>query len=362
MDYLESSLEVLKILNNNNFDAFIVGGFVRDYLLNIKSNDIDLTSSATPSEVSKIFKTIPTGIKYGTVLIDYNGFKFEHTTFRKDGLYNDSRHPEEIEFSKNVLEDIKRRDFTINALLMDSNKNIIDLLDAKKDLDSKIIKTIGNPDDRFNEDALRMLRCISFVSKLGFDIDINTYKSINKNKDLLKNVSIERIRIEFDKISSGKFRKKAWELFYKLKLNLIFPNMIELKDYDVSFRDIIINNLLKTGEISDFWMLSKQEIRNLTKCANLLKNGLSDYNMFISGYMPSIYALTYLKLDLKLWDELRIKSLKDLKINGNDLVNVISKNKRGECLNHLAHLVIDGKIKNELDILLEEAYRWSTSE
>ncbi|MCR5462889.1 MAG: CCA tRNA nucleotidyltransferase [bacterium] len=361
MDYLESSLEVLKILNNNNFDAFIVGGFVRDYLLNIKSNDIDLTSSATPSEVSKLFKTIPTGIKYGTVLIDYNGFKFEHTTFRKDGLYNDSRHPEEIEFSKNILEDIKRRDFTINALLMDKDKNIIDYLDAKKDLDNKIIKTIGNPNDRFNEDALRMLRCISFVSKLGFDIEDGTYKSIYENKDLLRNVSIERIRIEFDKISNGCFRKKAWELFYKLKLNEIFPNMLELKTYDVSIRDILIYNLVETGEISDFWMLSKQEIRNLNKCVNLLKNGINNYNMFISGYTASIYALTYLKLDLKLWDNLKIKSLKDLNINGNDLVDVVSKNKRGDCLNHLAKLVIDGKVKNEKDELLEEAYRWNTS-
>ena len=360
MDYLESSLEVLKILNDNNFDAFIVGGFVRDYLLGIKSNHIDLTSSTTPDEVAKLFKTIPTGIKYGTVLIDYNDFKFEHTTFRSDGIYNDSRHPEGITFSKSILEDIKRRDFTINALLMDKDKNIIDYIGAKKDLESKIIKTIGNPNDRFNEDALRMLRCISFVSKLGFDIDKETYKSISDNKNLLKNVSIERIRIEFDKISNGKFRKKAWEIFYKLKLNLIFPNMCDIKDYDVSIRDILINNLVKTGEISDFWMLSKQEIRNLNKCANLLKIGLSDYNMFISGYTASIYALTYLKLDLKLWDNLIIKSLKDLKINGNDLA-MVNKNKRGECLNHLAKLILEDKLKNEKDILLEEAYRWITS-
>ena len=361
MNYLDNALEILKILNDNNYDAFIVGGYVRDYLIGIKSNDIDLTSSATPEEVSKLFKTIPSGIKYGTVLIDYNGFKFEHTTFRFDGKYSDSRHPENINYSKNILDDIKRRDFTINAILMDKDKNIIDYLNGIDDLNKKIIKTIGNPDDRFNEDALRMLRAISFVSKLGFDIEDETYKSIEKNKDLLKNVSLERIKIEFDKISNGTYKKKAWELFYKLKLNEIFPNMIRLKDYDVTFRDILIHNLLETGEISDFWQLSKENIRNYKKCANMLKIGLSDYNLFINGYIPSMYALEYLKLDMKLWEDLKIKSLKDLDINGNDLINIVSKNKRGDCLNYLAKQVLENKIDNKKESLLKEAERWITS-
>ena len=360
MNYLSSALEVLKILNNHNYDAYIVGGFVRDYLLNIESGDIDLTSSATPEEVEKLFKIVPTGIKYGTVLIMYNGYTFEHTTFRFDGSYNDSRHPNSIMYSKNITDDIKRRDFTINSILMDKDKKIIDYLDGKADLDKKVIKTIDNPNDRFNEDALRMLRAISFVSKLGFDIESDTLKSMKENKDLLKNVSVERIRIEFDKISNGKFRKKAWEVFYKLNLNKLFPNMIELNDYDVTFRDIIINNLVKTGEISDFWSFSKESIRDYKKCANMLKLGLSDYNMFVSGYNASMYALEYLKLDKKLWDNLKIKSLKDLNIDGNDLINIISKNKRGECLNHLAKLVIEEKIANEKDALLEEARRWIT--
>lgn len=360
MDYLDAAIEVLNILNDNNFSAYIVGGFVRDYILNIKSNDIDLTGSATPEDVAKLFKIVPTGIKFGTVLIMYKGYSFEHTTYRSDGSYSDSRHPEGVSFSTNVLEDIKRRDFTINALLMDKDKNIIDYLDGKNDINNKVIKTIGEADKRFNEDALRMLRCISFVSKLGFKIDKETYDSIERNKELLKNVSLERIKMEFDKISNGKFRKKAWEVFYKLNLNTLFPNMTILNDYDVTFRDIIINNLVKTGEISDFWSFSKESIRDYKKCANMLKLGLSDYNMFISGYNASMYALEYLKLDKKLWDNLKIKSLKDLSINGNDLINIISKNKRGECLNHLAKLVIEEKIANEKDALLEEARRWIT--
>ena len=360
MDYLTVSLEVLSILNNNNFDAYIVGGYVRDYLLNIKSNDIDLTSSATPSDVSKLFKTIPSGIKYGTVLIDYKGFKFEHTTFRFDGKYSDSRHPLDVKYSKNILDDIKRRDFTINSLLMDKDKNVIDYLDGKKDLDKRIIKTIGNPDERFNEDALRILRCFSFVSKLGFDIDKDTYESINKNKELLKNVSIERIRIEFDKLSKEKYRSKAWKLFFELKINEIFPNMIINEDYDVSLRDILINSLLKNVKISDFWQISKQELRNLDKCSNLLKNGITDYNLFICGYIGSMYALEYLKMDKNRWDKLEIKSLKDLNISGNDL-NEIEKNRRSDCLNYLAKLVLDKKVKNDYNLLLEEARKWNIS-
>jgi len=360
MDYLNIALEILGILNNNNFDAYIVGGFVRDYLLDIKSNDIDLTSSATPEEVSKIFKTIPSGIKYGTVLIDYKGHIFEHTTFRFDGKYSDNRHPMGVNYSKNVLDDLKRRDFTINSFLMDKDKNIIDYLDAKKDLDNKIIKTIGNPTDRFKEDALRILRSFSFISKLGFDLDIDTYLSIKNNKELLKNVSIERIRIEFDKISKGSYRLKAWKLFFELKINEVFPNMVIFEDYDISFRDILINSLLKNGQISDFWQISKQELRYLDKCVNLLKKGITDYNLFEAGYIPSMYALEYLKMDNFIYENLEIKSLKDLNINGNDLINIVSKEKRGECLNYLAKMVLEKKIKNDNILLLEEAKKWNT--
>lgn len=358
MDYLDNALEILKILNDHNYDAFIVGGYVRDYLLNIESNDIDLTSNATVVEVEKLFKTIPTGIKYGTVLIDYNGYKYEHTTFRYDGKYSDSRHPSGVSFTRNVIDDIKRRDFTINSFLMDKDKKIYDYLDAKKDLDNKIIKTIGNPNDRFKEDALRMLRAISFVSKLGFTLDKLTYDSILENRELLKNVSVERIRMEFEKISSGHFRSLAWKLFYELKLNTLFPNMVSIKSFDKSFNDILIDSLIKKGEISDFWQISKANIISLKKASNLVKEGISDYNLFNAGFISSKLALDYLKIDISRYEDLKIKSLSDLKISGNDL-KFISDNKRSNCLNHLAKLVLENKIDNEYNHLLEEAKKWN---
>ena len=358
MNYLSSALEVLKILNNHNYDAYIVGGFVRDYLLNIESGDIDLTSSATPEEVEKLFKIVPTGIKYGTVLIMYNGYTFEHTTFRFDGSYNDSRHPNSIMYSKNITDDIKRRDFTINSILMDKDKKIIDYLDGKADLDKKVIKTIDNPNDRFNEDALRMLRAISFVSKLGFDIESDTLKSMKENKDLLKNVSVERIRIEFDKISNGKYRSKAWKLFYELGYNKLFHNMPSVKNYDKSFIDIVLDSLVENEEISDFWQFSKNDISNLKKASIMIKKGFSDYDLFINGFKASKYTLDYLKIDISRYENLKIKTLKDLNINGND-ISFIIKNKRNDCLNYLAKLVLEEKVENSFDELIKEAKKWN---
>ena len=361
MDYLDSAKDILNILNSNGYNAFIVGGFVRDYILNIKTNDIDLTSNAKPEDVSKLFKTIPTGIKYGTVLIRYNDYSFEHTTFRFDGSYNDSRHPIDIKYSNNVLDDVKRRDFTINALLMDKDLNIIDYSNGLTDLNNKIIRTIGDPNERFKEDALRMLRAISFVSKLGFDIEEATYNSIYQNKELLKNISIERVRLEFNKISNGINRSKAWKTFYDLKLNELFPNMGIIDSFDYSLMDIIIHNALKTGEISDFWCFSKANIKEIKKALELLKNGINDYNLFLAGYNASKYALDYLKKSISLYENLKIKSLKDLNIKGNDLEFVL-KNKRNECLNHLAKMVLDNKIANDYNYLLEEAKKWNMLE
>ena len=358
MDYLDSAISILNILNSNGFTAYIVGGFVRDSILGISSNDIDLTSNAKPDEVSKLFKTIPTGIKYGTVLIRYNDYSFEHTTFRFDLEYSDSRHPSGVSYSNNVLDDVRRRDFTINALLMDSNKKIIDYTDGINDLKKKVIRTIGNSNNRFNEDALRMLRAISFVSKLGFDIEDNTLKSIIENKELLKNISVERIRIEFDKISKGKYREKAWEIFYNIGLNELFPNMKYIDSFDKSFIDIIIYNMLKMGEIDDFWAFSKSCIKELKKAIDLIKNGITDYNMYECGYNSAMYALDYLKIDKKVWDDLKIKSLKDLEISGSDLT-FINKTNRSKCLNYLVKEVLENNLSNKYDCLIEEAKKWN---
>lgn len=194
----EKIKEFAKYFNLNGYKVYLVGGAVRDYLLKKENQDYDFTTDARPEDVKRIFRrTIDTGIKHGTVTVLYKGESYEVTTFRSDGVYLDSRHPETIEFTKDLAEDLKRRDFTINALAASlPDGKIIDLHEGKKDLKKGIIRAIGNAEERFSEDALRMLRALRFSSKLSFKIEDETFSAIIKMKDNIKKVSAERIKEE----------------------------------------------------------------------------------------------------------------------------------------------------------------------
>ncbi|QSX07065.1 CCA tRNA nucleotidyltransferase [Sedimentibacter sp. zth1] len=196
---------ILNKLINSDFEAFVVGGAVRNYLLNKKIEDFDITTSAMPNQIKSIFeKTIPTGLKYGTITVVINKNLYEVTTFRSDGKYSDGRRPDNVNFSCELSEDLKRRDFTVNAMCCDINEILIDKFDGKHDLKNKIIRCIGNPDDRFKEDSLRMLRAVRFMSQLGFSIHKDTLLSIKNNSSLIQLVSIERIQDELNKILLSK--------------------------------------------------------------------------------------------------------------------------------------------------------------
>src|SRR5690554_5341990 len=171
---LKSAKNLIRDLKKHGYQAYLVGGVVRDFLMKAKFSDIDITTNAKPFEVMKHFKAVPTGIKYGTVTILYDNLKFEVTTFRTDGPTSDFRHPDSVIYSDNVLDDVNRRDFTMNGILMDEYQNIYDHVSGIKDIEAKLIRTIGNPDERFKEDALRILRAVYFQSKLGFSIDKDT--------------------------------------------------------------------------------------------------------------------------------------------------------------------------------------------
>lgn len=187
----------------NGYEAFMVGGCVRDSVLNLIPNDYDITTNAKPKEIINIFKDykiIDTGIKHGTVSIILNNNIYEITTYRIEGEYENNRRPKTVEFTSRIEEDLRRRDFTINAMAYNKQFGIIDKFNGLEDLQNRIIKTVGNPDERFEEDGLRMIRAIRFSSKLGFNIDENTLNSIYKNSYIIKNISIERINEEFTKI------------------------------------------------------------------------------------------------------------------------------------------------------------------
>lgn len=225
---IKLSNEVIKFMNKfqkNKFQIYVVGGAVRDALLDKQVNNWDFTTNATPEQILKMFPDAFYNNIYGTVSIPHDKVIFEVTPFRKESDYFDSRHPEKIEWAKTVEEDLSRRDFTINALAFDG-KNIIDPYGGQKDLSNKLIKAVGDPDVRFKEDALRLLRAIRFTSQLGFLIEENTKNSIQKNAGLITKVSAERIRDEFLKILSGEYPSEG-VLFLKSTglLKLILPEV-----------------------------------------------------------------------------------------------------------------------------------------
>ena len=194
-----------QFFENAGFKAYLVGGAVRDMLLGQKVSDFDLATNATPEQVMSIFKkVIPTGIEHGTVTVLFDGEPLEITTFRIDGEYEDNRHPESVIFTRNIKDDLSRRDFTVNAIAYSHKRGFVDFFGGLNDLKKGIIRAVGDADKRFGEDALRILRCVRFASTLGFEIEEETSKSVRKNIHLLDNVSAERIFVELKKMICGK--------------------------------------------------------------------------------------------------------------------------------------------------------------
>ncbi len=194
-------LDVLDILNENGFEAYVVGGSVRDFLLHMPCNDYDVATNAKPSVVMELFEhCIPTGMKHGTVTVLMDKDKVEVTTYRTESQYENHRHPKNVEFVSSLKEDLRRRDFTVNAMAYHPKIGLVDPFNGQIDLEKKILRCVGNPSNRFQEDALRMMRAHRFVAQLGFVMEEETKKAISENKDLLKFVSVERIREELTKI------------------------------------------------------------------------------------------------------------------------------------------------------------------
>lgn len=197
-------IEFFDIFKKNNFQIYLVGGAVRNLILNKPVENWDFTTNANPEEIQKLLPDSFYNNIYGTVSVKFNNLIFEVTPFRKEFNYKDFRHPKNISWAKTIKEDLGRRDFTINAIAYDGLK-IIDPYNGQEDLKNKLIKAVGDPDQRFNEDALRLIRAVRFASQLGFMIEEKTRKSIEKNAILIKNISWERIRDEFLKILTSEY-------------------------------------------------------------------------------------------------------------------------------------------------------------
>ncbi len=198
---------VIGTLEKNGYEAYAVGGCVRDHLMGKAPHDYDVTTSAMPNEVETCFegfRIIETGLKHGTVTVLSDGEPVEITTYRTDGRYEDNRHPTSVSFTKSLSDDLSRRDFTVNAMAYSEKDGLVDLFGGREDLENKLIRCVGDADVRFNEDGLRIIRALRFASTLGFSLEEETKKSVLKNKELLVNISKERIYSELTKLLCGK--------------------------------------------------------------------------------------------------------------------------------------------------------------
>lgn len=220
----EKVSEIIHELNQNGYEAFAVGGCVRDSILGKLPQDWDITTSAKPHEVKRIFRrTIDTGIEHGTVTVMLGKEGFEVTTYRVDGEYEDNRHPKQVSFTANLTEDLARRDFTINAMAYNPDCGLVDVFGGLEDLRRKVIRCVGTAAERFDEDALRILRAIRFSAQLGFDIEKNTREAMTKKAWHLQNISAERIQAELVKLLTSEHPEKLHEAYELGITEVILP-------------------------------------------------------------------------------------------------------------------------------------------
>lgn len=356
----EEAVYIIDKLEEHGFQAYFVGGCVRDYLLERTISDIDIATSATPEEVQTIFSNvILVGLKHGTVIVRHLHKSYEVTTFRIDGKYSDSRHPDNVKFIQTIDEDLKRRDFTINALAMDNSGTVIDLFNGTRDLNQKIIRTVGQGSDRFHEDPLRIIRALRFSSQLGFDIDTNTLHDMKVISPEISQIAVERLRVEITKFFGGSYIDngieylKSTEIYKYLPVMINYPYIMRklpIKFYPLKgFSEIVVffhylEPSISVKEWFDSWKCSNQEkrdVKQLIKSINYyIEHGLDKWFVYCLR-APYIDAFVHLmsvlypsnKLTeneiISIHDSLVIHSREELEVNGHDLISLFPNKGRG---------------------------------
>ncbi|MCS4485449.1 CCA tRNA nucleotidyltransferase [Staphylococcus americanisciuri] len=222
------ALPVMQQLTDHGYEAYFVGGSVRDFLMGRPINDIDITTNATPDEIEALFvHTIPVGKEHGTINVVWNGINYEITTFRTEGVYLDHRRPSHVSFVRDLYQDVERRDFTINAIAMDQHFNVLDYFEGQQDINNQLIRTVGDPHARFEEDALRILRGLRFQAQLGFTIDTQTYNAMAERAADISHLAIERIMVELEKLLNGAHVIKTFTTLADLH---IWDHIVYFKD------------------------------------------------------------------------------------------------------------------------------------
>ena len=377
-----AAFPVLKQLEQAGYEAYFVGGSIRDLILNRPIHDIDIASSAYPEEVKRLFpKTIDTGIKHGTVTVLNDGASYEITTFRTESGYQDFRRPDHVTFVQNLAEDLKRRDFTINALAMNRTGEVIDLFNGLGDLQKHLIKAVGDPMKRFHEDALRMMRAVRFMSQLNFDLESQTKEAVSDLHQLLSKISVERIRDEFVKMGTGINSRDAFKIFLQTKLSesvpdfagksdllAIYPKLKFNPSMETSLWSIIIILLkISDDQIARFmhdWKNSNamtEKVRKIVALFDLIsEKSPSDLELFNAGKEILLNTIDVAHILgqpvnsealVDRYTALPIKSMSELAVDGQFLIaNGIKPGpKLGQILNQIKQKVIAGELNNSED-------------
>lgn len=348
----ESAIKILNILENNGYKAYIVGGYVRDKILGIESNDIDIITNAKPDELNKIFNKKFSN-NYGCIILPYNGYEFEITTFRKEFYKDNDRRPYKIEYINDLKEDLIRRDFTINSICIDKNGDYIDLLSGINDINNKVIRVISDSDKKIYDDPLRILRAIRFASIYDFDLDNNLISSISKYKDRLEYISFDRIKDELNIIFRHNRANNAFKLIDGLKLGKVLK---------ISHKNMIIdcdNYIGVWAQVlySDDYNFSKKEKNKINAIKSIIEKGyIDDYMLYKYDFNIIRTSSLILNIDIDYktrYDNLQIHDRKNIDIDVYDIMKLTSKENIDKIYVDLEKQILYNKLKNEKSILIE---------
>lgn len=381
MEFPKALEDIILRLAEHGYSAHVVGGSVRDFLLGDAPKDYDIATDATPEEVISAlsgYRIIETGIKHGTVTVIADGEPYEITTYRIDGKYSDSRHPESVSYTRTLSEDLARRDFTMNALAYSYNSGLVDIYGGEADIKSRIIRTVGRAEQRFFEDALRIMRGLRFSAVLGFDIEDETAAAMMKCRELIKRVSAERIYAELKKLISGDGALNVIRKYREILASPVptFPDASHIVNeseflsadfnlrlaalYAASPRESLAKTLAelradkKTGHFCDE-LLSVKNAKISTKSE--IRRLLFMHGEEIVRALFSLRRILGDSADMALLDDTLHDGvpyrISNLKINGNDIKDLGIKNAEiGKTLSRLLFAVMDGELKNEREELL----------
>lgn len=374
---LRAAVPVLERINQAGFEVYFVGGCVRDTLLQRPLHDVDLATSAYPQEIKQIFpQTIDTGIEHGTVTVIYQKKAYEITTFRTESGYQDYRRPDKVEFVRSLKEDLKRRDFTINALAMNAQGEIIDLFAGMADLQQRQIRAVGVAADRFHEDALRMLRAVRFQAQLNFTIEKQTLAGIKTNAALLSHIATERIREEFIKLMEGCNRQAGLISLYQTQLYRFcpglatydFPKILQFAAGQIADETTVWSFLaylgqLKRAQVRPFlrqWKVANNNIKLVQAAIDLLNNYQeSNWQLYIAGQAATAIAAQVLRLTrqqelaeqlIEQYQDLPLKSPHQLAINGQQIMQVLNLSpgpQIGQYLKQIQQAIVAGQLVND---------------